>query len=789
MNLSVLTIDIPASKLEAIRTGLSNHEGGWDVHDTNYQSFLSEICLSQKNLDQYDIIAVGISSGFIEKKANSLNKLLSQNLTLKSKAICFLIDDPTFNQFESLPKAPFLHLLSEANGIGSFLSQVHQLSNQEQVSQGKSVVSLENLAKICHDLRSPLNVILGSVEILDQEIDLDLRLKHSRALKASSQMLLSLVENILELSQLRNNTFRLKTEKFLINNLFKELEDLCMPLATQKNIDLRFSQTPNTELSIEADLLRLKQVLLNLMYNAFKFTNEGTITIECKPNSVPGKIGNLLFHVKDSGHGIALEEQKLIFEPFRQAKSSKITNQEKSVKGTGLGLSICFDLIKKMGGEIWLESEIGKGSTFFFTIEAKAFTDSKHIQNSNIDEEPFSLLIVDDDPDTAESIAMVFEEKGVRCLIAHNAKLAMQYIEMEPIDAISTDYNMPGLDGADFVIKLRQQHIEIPLVILSGVLDGKLKKILELANVSVFSKPINIKKTYLPAVYKYLQIGAKMRAERRLFLDLFQLGSLRVLIVDDEPGQLICYQGFLMKAPFTIDCATSVSGAMELLGKEKYDLVLMDLNLADGTGIDLISHIRKHESINNLLSSSIIVISGSVQKNIIRRCFSEGADLHLVKPLKKADLWKAIVSLKSNSSNQNNPDFEFEAGIDKKFIEDLMELDKEKPEDRFFEKQIDSYLKRSEKFLGQLQKAISAKDKEKSIHASHKLTSICGFVGALNASQLSKKIEFQASCNNFKNCKSLLNALKKETKSNQVEIENILKEWNSNQSKKIKRIA
>lgn len=325
-----------------------------------------------------------------------------------------------------------------------------EVQKAKEVAENSSRMKSEFLANMSHEIRTPLNSIVGMIEVL-QETPLTAEQREYVSLfKRASSALLSIVNDILDMSKIEAGAVELNIESFLLKDVVQDVIQTLSPLAKQKNINLEFKISPNMSSSYKGDVAKIRQILTNLISNSLKFTSEGFVSLSIQPNST-GKSGNLFFTVEDTGIGISKEKIGSLFRIFTQADSS-IT---KTYGGTGLGLALCKKLTEMMGGEIWLESTVGKGSCFYFTLDLLEVTEHEtkdHLQISaqtiSTDEiKPLKILLVDDSIENRVLIKTFLKKTNHQITEAENGYEAVQLARDNQFDVILMDLQMPVMDG------------------------------------------------------------------------------------------------------------------------------------------------------------------------------------------------------------------------------------------------------------------------------------------------------------------------------------------------------
>jgi PAS domain S-box-containing protein len=440
------------------------------------------------------------------------------------------------------------------------------------------------LANMSHELRTPLNAIVGFSDLLGEELAGPLNPKQKRFvnhIKHGSDHLLQLINDILDLSKIEAGLLEIHCEDFRVDEALPEVLSTIRHLAMGKNITVE--QDCDTERPVYADRVRFKQILYNLLSNAVKFTpQDGRIKIACHEDK-----GLAQITVTDTGIGIRPEDQQLVFEEFRQVEG---TTQQ----GTGLGLAITKRLVEKQGGEISLESELGKGSRFTFTIPlgtspmtepsgAEERFGAATVTASPREMKPL-VLIVDDEVPARELLASYLEPDYRIAMAASGAEALEKARELRP-DAITLDVLMANGNGFETLAALRKesQTAHIPVIILS-IVDQK-QVGFALGATDYLVKPIR-QTTLLDTIRKYVQPRAD--------------DDSAILLVDDDPKILELLEETLRSAGYEVQGVRSGARALEVLSSKLVGAVLLDLLMPGMDGFHVLKHIRQQEALKEL---------------------------------------------------------------------------------------------------------------------------------------------------------------------------------------------
>ena len=390
--------------------------------------------------------------------------------------------------------------LYKNNNLRAKANELLQKKNDELTiakdnAEKASLAKAEFLSTITHELRTPLYAVTGLTHLLLDESPTENQKEHLNSLKFSGEYLLSLINNILDLNKLEANKMEILDTSF---NLEKRISNVLIALknsADVKNTKLHFSFDPQIPKKLKGDPLKISQILINLIGNSIKFTEDGDIWINVKKNHKVGQQYFLHFEIKDNGEGITKEKQTAIFENFTQG-SMQINRK---FGGTGLGLSIVKNLLNLMHSDIHLDSDIGKGSSFSFDLKFEAFEELKTgpdedgkgiapLSNSMMHNK--KILIVEDNKINQMITRKILEKNQVICDVADNGTIAIEMVKNNVFDLILMDIHMPGISGIEATIEIRKFDEQIPIVALTAVtLDENLDEFFLNGFTDIIPKP------------------------------------------------------------------------------------------------------------------------------------------------------------------------------------------------------------------------------------------------------------------------------------------------------------
>jgi signal transduction histidine kinase/DNA-binding response OmpR family regulator/HPt (histidine-containing phosphotransfer) domain-containing protein len=507
------------------------------------------------------------------------------------------------------------------------------------------------LARMSHEIRTPMNAIIGLSRLtLKTRLDAKQR-DYLEKVVSSSDALLGVINDVLDYSKIEAGKLSLEEIPFSLDSVFRNVAALVSLKAQDKNLELLFHIRSTVPRNLVGDPLRLGQVLTNLVNNAVKFTEAGEIVVCVEPVQVHEGRVQLRFLVRDTGIGIAPELQENLFDPFTQADDT----MTRKFGGTGLGLAICKQLCELMGGRIWLESCIGKGSSFYFDAVFRLHADSD-TQRLPLDRLAGVRVLVVDDNETAR---MVFSEIllhfGMRPESAEHGEQALEMLrraqeENDPFRVVLLDWMMPGIDGIETARRIRKEDKplgEMPAILMITAYSlEKLSFDAEQAGIGhLLTKPIS-ESTLHDAIIESL-LGDDIAGQRRRYRQSVQdrrhdfdaLRGARVLLVDDSQLNREVAIEFLNEAGISIDVAANGREAVEKVLAGDYQLVLMDIQMPVIDGITATKLIRSDARFRDL---PIIAMTAHAMTGDRERSLEAGMNDHITKPINPEVLYAAL---------------------------------------------------------------------------------------------------------------------------------------------------
>ncbi len=371
-----------------------------------------------------------------------------------------------------------------------------KLEQEAEVAQKASEAKNLFLANMSHEIRTPVTGIVGMSKILSQTPLDSKQSEYLGIVMDSAQVLLGLINDMLDISKIEAGQIQIKHEPFHLRELVKSLQTLAHPEVINKNNEIEIDIDPDIPQTIVTDKIRLEQVLMNLVNNAVKFTQNGKITIKARPHNpyIPEKIR---FEITDTGIGIEKEHQPKLFQKFQQLDNSL----SRPADGSGLGLFICKQLVALLGGEIGLESTPGKGSNFWFTFINQINIPANQTEEYEFEDEwdvslGLNVLLVDDKNVNLRVISLMLETANCKTDTAFNGEEALQAFAPEKHDVILMDIMMPLMDGVTAMKELRKKHQTVPpiIAITANAMSGDKEKYMKEGFDGYITKPLTMKK-------------------------------------------------------------------------------------------------------------------------------------------------------------------------------------------------------------------------------------------------------------------------------------------------------
>ena len=801
------------------------HEFALEQSNEKTNKILADLAAQKFALDQHAIVAITnvqgtitfVNDKFTEISGYSRNELLGENHRLLNSGhhgMAFFRDmyhtiaggkvwhgeicnrtkgghlywvDTTIVPFMGKDKKPESYIAIRSDITQRKQTELELLTAKE-IAEAATQQKSEFLANMSHEIRTPMNGIIGmSGLLLDTQLTPKQR-GYADATMHSADALLTIINDILDFSKIEAGKLELEEVPFDLQALTEDVAELMALKCREQGIEMLLRYKPNTERFVVGDPGRVRQILLNLLSNAIKFTEQGYILLTVESFEKSNKKTPFQVTVQDTGIGITEDRLESIFNKFDQEDSSTT----RKYGGTGLGLTICQQLCAMMQGDIWVESQKGKGSTFSFTMQLGMNTQTPPSYANLGDYEQFKGLkaLIVDDTEIAHIILMEqLSELQMRLTSTSSGQMAIETLEQaikedDPFDIIIIDYLMPEMDGETLAKQIAQHQLltdGIMIFVTSAPRKGDGSRLKALGFDGYLTKPVYSSEVaqILSLAWNAKQQGQSIPLVTRHTLQEAKAGGhkksifshTQILLVEDNPINVMVATELLEGHGCTITPAGNGLEALDLVKERSFDLIFMDCQMPEMDGFEATAAIRKLQANGPAEQTPIIAFTANAMQSDQEKCLNAGMDDYISKPVSQESLEKVLIKwlphkLKTVTHDEEEEQAEapsqpseradqYPDNLDMKAFNTLKQLFGEK-----FPSTIEQHIQNAHKIVTNVEEAIQQNDLKTVERAAHSLKGTSAQFGAIRLNSIAVEMESLAKNGATDNAKALLTKLK-----------------------------
>lgn len=527
---------------------------------------------------------------------------------------------------------------------------IKELNGAKLIAEEATIAKSSFLASMSHEIRTPLNGIIGLAELSLMDDDLsEIQFERIVDIKNSGESLLEIINEILDISKIEADKIELEEVEFSIRELIEKIVRLLSVKLFRDKLEFICNISPSLPDIFIGDPLRIRQILINLLGNAIKFTEKGKVSINISAKEISDNNLNVHFSISDTGMGIAKEKINHLFELYSQA--GRETTRKHG--GTGLGLTISKRLVEMMGGQIGAESEIGEGSIFKFNLplkKGKQKTEPWKIDLNKKNEE-INILIVNSCEESAIALNDIFTEWKINSDIAYKSEEAINLIKLseksgKKYDVIMLDYYIDSDDGLNIkekINKLLSKDNSAAIVLMvpdKSIIESKEFSMSEIKH--IITKPVlqnNLKKLLINIFNDEIEISGIARKQQKEIKK--EVSQLSVLLVEDQIINRKIVIQLLGRKGYKVSIAVNGKEAVEKTKKEKFNIILMDVQMPVMDGFDATKQIREYEK-SEKIHTPIVAMTAHAMKGDKEKCIAVGMDYYISKPVNPEELYTTI---------------------------------------------------------------------------------------------------------------------------------------------------